>query len=168
MSEGGPPESAGRPLELVGNGKPRWMAVIGASAPIQNPAYRPTRPSRRLWRSLVDVARRGSGPATDDERPPGRARTIATRTRMTRSAGTAGTPEPKAVRTARPPPTAATRSSSPTTTPTTPRQSRTARPREVIYAHWRSTLPSAKAFMSMAVCGVPSFTNMGTSARSTA
>lgn len=27
VSEGGPPEPAGRPLEAAGNGGPRWMAV---------------------------------------------------------------------------------------------------------------------------------------------
>lgn len=42
--EGGPPESAGRPLELAGDGRSRWMVAAGAIAPVQDPAYRSTRP----------------------------------------------------------------------------------------------------------------------------
>lgn len=67
MPEGGPPEPAGRPLEAVGNGGPRWMAVTRRPARDggpQNPAYRPTRPPPPPWGS---VARRGPFDSCRDE-----------------------------------------------------------------------------------------------------
>jgi hypothetical protein len=37
MPEGCSPESAGRPLEPAGNGRPRWMVALGGSSPRTGP-----------------------------------------------------------------------------------------------------------------------------------
>src|SRR5262245_1149967 len=39
---------AGRPHEPAGDGRPRWMAAAGVTTPVQDPAYRPTRPPSRF------------------------------------------------------------------------------------------------------------------------
>lgn len=44
--------SGGGPLEAVGNGSPRWMAVRSDNFERQNPAYRPTRPFLRKGRGV--------------------------------------------------------------------------------------------------------------------
>ena len=47
MSEGGPPECAGRSHEAAGNGRPRWMVanrVVVRPRGEQNPAYEPAHP----------------------------------------------------------------------------------------------------------------------------
>ena len=45
--EGCSPERAGRPLEAPGDGVSRWMVATSPEDPgeVQNPAYRPTRPT---------------------------------------------------------------------------------------------------------------------------
>ncbi|GAB3656945.1 hypothetical protein GCM10027596_11750 [Nocardioides korecus] len=58
--EGGPPELAGRSLEVVGNGHPRWMVAnrgVVRRPGEQNPAYEPARPHPGpLMRSSVPTA----------------------------------------------------------------------------------------------------------------
>lgn len=69
-----PAESSGRLLERHGNVSPREMAVKGARAPEQNPAYRPTRSHQktagadRHARLLLDPlgSGRGEGCRADD------------------------------------------------------------------------------------------------------
>ena len=55
MFEGCSPESAGRPLELAGNGKLRWMTATEGKLSEQDPAYRLTRPSPALRHLLLRV-----------------------------------------------------------------------------------------------------------------
>ena len=55
MFEGCSPESAGRPLELAGNGRPRWMTATEGKLSEQDPAYRLTRPSPALRHLVFSV-----------------------------------------------------------------------------------------------------------------
>ena len=58
--EGGPPESAGRPLEPAGNGRPRWMAA-GRDSAARRRGHR-TRRTGRLVRPTPTDLHRATGP----------------------------------------------------------------------------------------------------------
>lgn len=57
--EGGPSESAGRPLKPCGDARMRWMVAtdVASAAPGQDPAYRSTRPLPRTGCLSLDRAR---------------------------------------------------------------------------------------------------------------
>jgi hypothetical protein len=81
MSEGGPPESAGRPHEADGNAGPRWMTASPGAARL--PGDRTRRTGRLVRRWACDLRRRpGFGPSVRgglspvDLRFPGGSRAI--------------------------------------------------------------------------------------------